>query len=148
VQIASRAVFPNAAHDFMGFVGGSGNFSPIEINRQRRVTSVGQLRGLLLDPIIQSPIFVDDQQRRKRAFTLGSVQDPLHGFIAALVGNSLAAGGESGDGQCKKKYQARKFHGEFLVTLRTDPRAVARAIALSFHNASSMYNAPSIGLGR
>jgi len=112
VQIASRAVFPNAAHDFMGFVGGSGNFSPIEINRQRRVTSVGQLRGLLLDPIIQSPIFVDDQQRRKRAFTLGSVQDPLHGFIAALVGNSLAAGGESGDGHAKKSTR----HASFMVS--------------------------------
>jgi len=101
VQIASRAVFRTAPMISWASVGAVATFPDRDQSPASR-NPVGQLRGLLLDPII-SPQYSWMTTAPEKAFTLGSVQDPLHGFIAALVGNSLAASGESGDGECKSR---------------------------------------------
>ena len=44
---------------------------------------------------------MDHDNRGKRSFTGGSVENALDGLIAALVGNGFAVGGENGRGEQK-----------------------------------------------
>ena len=112
VQIALGAVFGKAAHQFVRDVGRRGDFAAIQIDRQRDVALVRQLRGLVLHPIVKPPPFVNDDQRRKWSFAGRRVEDSLHSFVAAFVGDGLAVGGEGQDGkQDNEHQQADSLHG-------------------------------------
>src|SRR5262249_10356228 len=63
-----------------------------------------------LDPIIQAPPFVDDNERREWAFARGRIEHGLHGFVAALVGNGLR-GSEYRQGAEEKEQDQSNFHG-------------------------------------
>ena len=99
VKIAFGAVFGNSAHDFVGHVGSGRDLAAIEIDGERDIALISELRRLVLHPVVQSPPFVNDDQRRERAFACGRVKNSLHSFVAAFVGDGLALGGEGGGGE-------------------------------------------------
>src|ERR1700733_12963138 len=103
MQVALGTIFRYATHDFVRHVGRGGDLAAIEINRKRFIALVGEFGGLVFHPVVQSPPFVDDDQRRKRALAGRSVEHALHGFVAAFVGDGFAVGGEGGE--CEKQQQ-------------------------------------------
>jgi hypothetical protein len=58
VQVAFGAVFGDAAHEFVRHIRRGGDFAAIEIDAERDVALLGELRGLLFHPVVQSPPFV------------------------------------------------------------------------------------------
>ena len=113
VKVAFGAVFGDSAHDFVRHVGSGRNFAAIEIDGERDVSLVGEFRSLVFHPIVQTPPFVDDDQRGERAFSCGRVENTLHGFVAAFVGDGLAVGGEGGGGEQNETASKRSF---FMVS--------------------------------
>ena len=126
----------------MSLVGRGGNFAPIEIDSERDIALVGKFRCLLLDPIVQSPPFVNHDDRGEWAFALGSVENSLHGFVATLVRDGFAIGGEGGHGKRKcGDSDNKEFHGEPLPQMW---RILLPKSAWTYKG-SSMYSAPAMG---
>ena len=94
MQITGSAIFRDASHQLVRLLWRGGHFPTIEIDGQSRVALIRQFGGLLLDPVIKSPPFMDDYEPRKGTFARGYVKHALHRFIPALVRNVLAVGGE------------------------------------------------------
>src|SRR5208282_272645 len=107
-QVAGSPVFRQTTHQFVGQVRVVGDLAAIQIDRQRDVSLAGKLLGLLLHPVVQSPPLVNHDQRRKRPFAGGSVQNSTDGLVTRLVGNGLANGGESRHGKTERQNQRQE----------------------------------------
>src|SRR5581483_9917804 len=66
-------------------------FPAIQINRERDVALVSQLRRLFLHPIIQAPPLMNDDESRERPLARWRVQHAGDGFVAALYETDLAS---------------------------------------------------------
>ena len=67
----------------MSFRGIRSGLAAVQINGQNQITLFGQLFGLLLDPIVQSPPFVDNNQSGIWARFVWHHQEPARFFFAA-----------------------------------------------------------------
>ena len=105
MQIALGTVFGHAAHDFMRLLRCGRDLSTIQIDGQRRITLVRQLRCLLFDPVVEPPPFVDHDNSGERPLACRRVKHRLDGFIATLIGDAFAVCGESGNGKQNRKQQ-------------------------------------------
>src|SRR5579862_2134264 len=97
MEVAQGAVFWNSAHDFVRLVRSGGDLAPIEVDGQGFITLIGELRSLLLNPVVQSPPFMDDDQGWKRTVAGRGVENGLDSLLAAFVGDRLAVGSEGGE---------------------------------------------------
>ena len=93
-QVAPGAVFRQTTRQFMGHLRVLGDLAAIETDGQRDISLAGEFRRLLFHPVAEPPPFVNDDDRGKGAVSPGSVENTLHRFIAALIGNRPAVGGE------------------------------------------------------
>jgi hypothetical protein len=71
------------------------HFAAIEIDRQGDISLVGKFAGLFFHPVVQSPVFVNHDERGKWPFANGSVENSVDGFLAGFVGDGFAIGCES-----------------------------------------------------
>ena len=147
VKIAFGAVFGNAAHDFVSHVGSSRDFAAIEIDGERDVSLVSEFRSLIFHPVVQSPPFVDDDQRGERAFSCGRVKNTLHGFVAAFVGDGLAVGSEGGGGEQNDEWRAREVFS-WRVPLRNVPADILSEVACGITTAVPCRGRRRMGFAR
>jgi len=111
-QVTGSPVFGQAPHQFVSQVWIVGDLAAIQIDRQRDVALAGELFGLLLHPVVQSPPLVDHDERWKRPFAGRSVENSVDGVVAGFVGNSLAIDGEGRKRQRERQNQREEktFH--------------------------------------
>lgn len=100
VKIVLGAVFRDTSHDFVCPVGRGGHRAAIamKIDGERDIALVCQLRGSLFHPIVEPSEFVNDYHPGEWTFAARWVENALHCFVAALVRDGLAVGGEGGSG--------------------------------------------------
>src|ERR1019366_7076882 len=104
-EVLGSAVFRYSARQLVSLLGRGSDLAAIEINGKSHVALVGEFRCLLFHPVAQAPPFMDDHDPRKGPFALGSVENSLHGFVPAFVGNLFGGGGKRGDGEEKCESQ-------------------------------------------
>ena len=78
----------------MSLVASGRDLATIKVNRQRKVALVGELARLFFDPIVQSPPFMDHDDRGKRPFAFGRVEDGFNRVAITLKGDVFGGGGE------------------------------------------------------
>ena len=114
-------------------------FAAIEIDGQRHVALVGQLRGLLFHPVVQSPPFVNDDERGKRAFARGRVENALARFRRRFCRRRLAFGGEGGNaGQQQDSKRCKRIFFMALSSCRLIGRRIFLREGRRNYNCSSM----------
>jgi len=84
-EIADRPIFRKAAHEFMRHFGIRGDFPPVEVDRQRHVSSGGEFLRLILGPILQSQIFVNHDDPGKGPFSLRNEDFCADGVLSARI---------------------------------------------------------------
>jgi hypothetical protein len=85
MQIAQPAVFGESRHKFARGPRIVRDLAAKQINRQGDIALLGKFRRLLLDPMVEPPIFVDHDERGKPAFARECKKNSLYGFVAALI---------------------------------------------------------------
>src|SRR6266404_5882817 len=105
VQVTFGAVFRDSTHAFMGLFGSSSDFAAIKIEGQRGIALIGEFRGLLFDPIVESPELVDHDDTGERSYAFGSVEDCFYCVVATLVGNVFGGGCQCGLGKQSQDYK-------------------------------------------
>lgn len=102
-EIAHTAVLGKSAHELVGGFRIVGGFAAIEIDGERYVSLAGEIGGLLLDPVIQSPPFMDDDDGGMRAGSGGRIEERVRGLISAGEGDlrGLRGGEERRSGEQK-----------------------------------------------
>lgn len=120
-EVADTAILRQAAHEFVGGFSVGGDFAAIEIDGEGDVALVGEMLRLLLDPVIETPPLVNDDEARVGPVTGGQVEEAVDGFIAAgerdiLPGLRVKRRGSEGEAKDSRKNGGRVFgfHAIFL----------------------------------
>jgi hypothetical protein len=70
-EVAHAAILGQAAHQLMRHVGIGGHLAAVEIDGEGDVAFAGEVLGLVFDPVVEAPPFVndDDVQGERRSWT-------------------------------------------------------------------------------
>lgn len=100
MQIALGSVFGNAAHDLVPFIRRLRHLAAIEVDGESNLALIRKLGCLFLHPVVQSPIFMNQDDRGEWTVSRWGLEKALDGFIVALVGDSFTVGcsGDGGEG--------------------------------------------------
>lgn len=86
-EVADTAILREAAHELVGSLRVGGYFAAIKIDGEGNVALGGKIGCLLFDPVVESPPFMDDNQRRVWSGGGWRIKKTLDRLVTAGKGN-------------------------------------------------------------
>ena len=102
-EVAHAAILRESAHELVCRLRIGSYFAAVKIDGEGHVALSGEIGGLLFDPVVQAPPFMDDDDGGMRAGGGGKIEKPVNGLVSAGEGNlrGLGSGEQLRGGECE-----------------------------------------------